>query len=150
MEQKWHQPKLRHVKNREWRRWSVAATKGDLNFSWSHHYRPTHLQQCHSATQNYKNATIGWKWWPNDVDRLTDMAQMWQWCGNHVANISWPYDKCTSSKIWSSKYLKKLEIIIRPINAQLLKIWNNDTMKRSWGKCTNKRQLSTKQLSRIA
>jgi len=28
------------------------------------------LQKCHFVTQNYKNATVSWKWWPSHVDRL--------------------------------------------------------------------------------
>jgi len=69
-----HPPKLQNVKMEKWRRWSSTTTQEDLKISWSHHYRPTYLQKCHSATQNYKNATMGWKYWSNDVDKLTDMA----------------------------------------------------------------------------
>ena len=45
---------------------------------------------------------------------------------------------------------KQLQTIIRPINAKLLEIQNNGPMKPKWDKCTNKRQLSTKQPSRMA
>jgi len=44
---------------------------------WSHHHSFLYLQNCHSTNQNYKNATMDWKWWPSDVDRLNDMAQTW-------------------------------------------------------------------------
>ena len=64
-----------------------------------------------------------------------------------MATLSWPYDKCPSSKICSTK---QLETIIRPINVKLHKIWNNDPIKSNWGKCTNKRQLSIKQPSIMA
>jgi len=39
---------------------------------------------------------------------------------------------------------------IRPINAKLIKIRNNDPMKPNWWKCTNNRQLSKKKPSRWA
>jgi len=48
----------------------VTATQEELKFSWSHHYRPTYLQKCHSISQNYKNGIMGWKWWRSDVDSL--------------------------------------------------------------------------------
>jgi len=100
--------KLSKRKNGGYRRWCATATQEDLKFSCSHHYRPIYLQKCHSVTQNYKNDIMGWKWWPSDMDSLTDMAQLWQWCGNHVVTLSWPYDKCPSSKICSTKYLKTI------------------------------------------
>ena len=37
----------------------AAATPTRPKFLWSHHYKPTYLQNCHFATQNYKNATMG-------------------------------------------------------------------------------------------
>jgi len=55
-----HHPKLKNIKNgglREWRREKAAgAWKRNLK-PWSLHPCHSYLQNCHFATQNYKNAT---------------------------------------------------------------------------------------------
>jgi len=74
-----HPPKLERAKmevGEEWRRKSAASACQETQFSWScqlcHHY----LQNCHSTTQNYKNARMDLKCWPIHLD---DVEMMWKW-----------------------------------------------------------------------
>jgi len=53
--------------------------------SWSLHPCHWYLQNCHSATHNYKNATLGPQMLAHSLSwRGNDVEMMWQWCGDSL------------------------------------------------------------------
>jgi len=75
---------------RKWRFWIEVEDDGAVGLpscrpnSWSYHPCHSYLQNCHSATQIHKNATLGLKCWPID---FADVEMTWKWCGNDVESL---------------------------------------------------------------
>jgi len=67
-----HQPSSRTWK---WKMGEKRVASHEEYLKTWHITKVAHIYK--TTTQNYKNATMGWKWWSNDVDRLNDMTQMW-------------------------------------------------------------------------
>jgi len=69
---------LQNVKTKEKRKKRVMKNLSKTLKTWSYQLCHFLLQKYHYSLQNYKNATIGPKCWPNDMDKQTEMAQTWQ------------------------------------------------------------------------
>jgi len=59
---------------------AAGLSHADL-ISWSYHPCHSYLQNCHSTTQIYKNATLGLKCWPI---AFADVEMIWKWCGDSL------------------------------------------------------------------
>jgi len=70
--------------NSDWRKREVSKTLLKPSKTCSLELCHSYSKKCHSGLQNYKNATLRPKCWPNDVDMLIDMAETCQWCEKYV------------------------------------------------------------------